>query len=290
MTRRPPPSNTRPSNRDDSSRPHRTRAINGVPYPGAPDPSGSSAQLRRATKTAGATNRARESTPTPPTVWTTGPEPIDPATNWPIPIVETITTSLSARGARVLLTAWPTTARNRELIAACDAVRVLERDAAVADFSPAAPAGEMSGPRTSRRRAVRGGASSEQNVDRPQADLIITALPPNHGFDASFAMAAARRLTFGGILAVYTHCDWSTGRLIDRSGAVIAAAQNADLLYLQHIVTLHTPIRNCRLQPPSQARGPVRGDAVHSGSPAPHTRVHGDVLVFAQAQADTADL
>ncbi|MEV6823349.1 hypothetical protein [Amycolatopsis sp. NPDC051102] len=101
-------------------------------------------------------------------------------------------------------------------------------------------------------------------------------------------------LVFGGILAVYTHTDWSTGRLIDQSGAMVAAAQNADLLYLQHIVTLHTSIRNGRLQPPPQTVGSVRDDvsqrAQRLGSPEPHTRVHGDVLLFAQAHADAADL
>ncbi|MFI5591683.1 hypothetical protein ACIA5G_42000 [Amycolatopsis sp. NPDC051758] len=101
------------------------------------------------------------------------------------------------------------------------------------------------------------------------------------------AIAAARALAFGGILAVYTHSDWSSGRLIDPSGPMIAAAQNADLLYLQHIVTLHTPIRNGRLQPPTATdRTALAPGGREPAAPMTHTRAHGDVLVFAQAHAD----
>jgi len=208
-----------------------------------------------------------------------------------VPIVESITTSFSAAGARVLLAPWPATevcspADNRELVAVCDAVRALRRDTVVADLVPAASSSAEATPMlvAPKKRASRGAADSEPTADRALADLIITVLPPNAepgGSVETVAIAAARTLVFGGVLAVYTHTDWSTGRLIDQSGAMVAAAQNADLLYLQHIVTLHTPIRNSRLQPPTQAAGP---HASQLGSPAAHTRVHGDVLVFAQAQ------
>ncbi|MEU4252450.1 hypothetical protein AB0F15_34110 [Amycolatopsis sp. NPDC026612] len=220
-----------------------------------------------------------------------------------MPIVESITTSFSAAGARILLAPWPTTEvcsapGARELVAACEAVRALGRDTVVADLVPAAPSPAEAAIRLAapKKQTPHGADASKQATDRTRADLIITVLPPHHEDDGSVetvAIAAAGRLVFGGVLAVYTHSDWSSGRLIDRSGAMIAAAQNADLLYLQHIVTLHTAIRNGRLQPP-QADGPVRDDADRRawkpGSPTPHTRVHGDVLVFAQAHADTADL
>ena len=100
------------------------------------------------------------------------------------------------------------------------------------------------------------------------------------------ALAAAQALVFGGVLAIFTHSDWSSGQLIDPTGPMVAAAQNADLLYLQHIVTLLTPIRNGRLQAPT-ARD--RADVVPGGrelsAPFTHARAHGDVLVFAQAHA-----
>ena len=126
------------------------------------------------------------------------------------------------------------------------------------------------------------------------ADLIITSLRPEHGGDHAsdlVALVAARLLRIGGILVVLTHCDWPAGELIDPTGAVVASAQNADLLYLQHIIALHTPVRGGRFAAESFAEldGPaaenearVRHRAAVRGLPAPHRRVHSDVLVFAQ--------
>ncbi|MFF1608859.1 hypothetical protein ACFVYA_13860 [Amycolatopsis sp. NPDC058278] len=286
MTRRPPSATNRPSNRDDSTRRPRTRPANGVPYPGAPDPVGTSSRTRRSPKRAAAT---RELAPIPPTVWTAGPDPIDPAAAWPVPIIETITTSFSAPGAQVLLAPWPAgegAARRGvgagELDAALDAVHELGRHPAITKLEP----------RTTDAGTVSGVTASVSAVAVERVDLVITSLPPERGADGSaeaVAIAAAQALTFGGILAVYTHSDWSSGRLTDPSGPMIAAAQNADLLYLQHIVTLHTPIRNGRLQPPTATD---RTDGARGGrelaAPMTHARVHGDVLIFAQAHADAA--
>ncbi|WP_245960201.1 hypothetical protein [Prauserella flavalba] len=136
-------------------------------------------------------------------------------------------------------------------------------------------------------------------LDGPDAipadtDLIITSLRPEHSGEGTsdlVALVAARLLRVGGILAVLTHSDWSRGELTDPTGAVVASAQNADLLYLQHIVALHTPVRGGRfateLVPDvdgsaadAQARAAHR--AAVRGLPAPHRRIHSDVLVFAQ--------
>jgi hypothetical protein len=125
-------------------------------------------------------------------------------------------------------------------------------------------------------------------------DLIITSLRPEHSGDQSsdlVALVAARLLRLGGILVVLTHCDWPAGELIDPTGAVVASAQNADLLYLQHIVALHAPVRDGRLATElipdtdgsaaeQQARTAHR--AAVRGLSAPHRRIHSDVLVFAQ--------
>jgi hypothetical protein len=125
-------------------------------------------------------------------------------------------------------------------------------------------------------------------------DLIITSLCPEDGGDHAsdlVTLVAARLLRVGGILAVITHCDWPAGELIDPTGAVVASAQNADLLYLQHIIALHAPVRGGRFAVESltgldgatddeQARAAHR--ATVRGLPAPHRRVHSDVLVFAQ--------
>jgi hypothetical protein len=142
------------------------------------------------------------------------------------------------------------------------------------------------------------------------ADLIIASL---HSGDRSagntsghiadlVALFAARLLRVGGILVVLTHCDWTTGELTDPTGAVVAAGQNADLLYLQHIVALHAPIRDGQFlvadehpdsDPDGSTSGSVGGGtggaeararhhALARGLPAPHRRIHSDVLVFAQ--------
>jgi hypothetical protein len=142
------------------------------------------------------------------------------------------------------------------------------------------------------------------------ADLIIASLRPEHSGDRSegnsadntadlVALFAARLLGVGGILVVLTHCDWATGELTDPTGAVVAAGQNADLLYLQHIVALHAPIRDGQFvvadeHPDSDSDGysddggagdaqaSARHRALVRGLPAPHRRIHSDVLVFAQ--------
>ncbi|CRK55153.1 hypothetical protein [Alloactinosynnema sp. L-07] len=138
------------------------------------------------------------------------------------------------------------------------------------------------------------------------ADLIVASLPPHrpgghgHGNTADLiALYAARRLRVGGILVVLTHCDWTSGELTDPTGAVVTAGQNADLLYLQHIVALHTPVRDGRFhladthsddhldanfgdRDTADADARARHRAVVRGLPVPHRRIHSDVLVFAQ--------
>ncbi|WP_189213628.1 hypothetical protein [Actinokineospora fastidiosa] len=123
------------------------------------------------------------------------------------------------------------------------------------------------------------------------ADLIVTSLPPAHCGDHRadlVALFAAHSLRVGGILAVLTHCDWTSGELTDPTGAVVAAGQNADLLYLQHIVALHAPVRDGRFDLPDSPADDLdeefraRHRALVRGLPAPHRRIHSDVLVFAQ--------
>ncbi len=130
------------------------------------------------------------------------------------------------------------------------------------------------------------------------ADLIVTSLLPHrcgdHGADL-VALYAAQRLRVGGTLVVLTHCDWTTGELTDPTGAIVTAGQNADLLYLQHIVALHAPIRDGHFHladtHPDDNSGDGDAGAVEArgrhraavrGLPAPHRRIHSDVLVFAQ--------
>jgi hypothetical protein len=111
------------------------------------------------------------------------------------------------------------------------------------------------------------------------------------GLDDRSAAAVAADVAPGGTLAVLTHSHRSSGRLIDTSGAVIATLQDADLLYLQHIVIVEHPLspRPEPAQPPiphnpadnttddtsdDTTRGPGRGLVdltlfVRPGSPPP---------------------
>lgn len=101
-----------------------------------------------------------------------------------------------------------------------------------------------------------------------------TSAAPDHVDEHSvdrIALEAARRLAVGGVLVVLTHCDWTGGVLIDPTGLIVTAAQNADLLYLQHIVAMHHPPGGAP-QPDGTAR---------PAAPA-HRRIHSDVLVFTQ--------
>jgi hypothetical protein len=136
-------------------------------------------------------------------------------------------------------------------------------------------------------------------LDGPDAvpadtDLIITSLHPEGSGERTsdlVALVAARLLRVGGILVVLTHSDWSRGELLDPTGAVVASAQNADLLYLQHIIALHAPVRDGRFATElipdadgcfAERHARTQHRAAVRGLPAPHRRIHSDVLVFAQ--------
>ena len=74
------------------------------------------------------------------------------------------------------------------------------------------------------------------------AQLIVLDLGCR-GLDEHCAAAVAAHVAPGGTLAVLTHSHHAGGRLLDPTGAVIAALQDADLLYLQHVVIVEHPLR-----------------------------------------------
>ena len=330
-----------PQRRADSARPEGTRAgarrgVERRPYPTAStttrvSPAGPGSASARSR------SRGAVSTPTPATVWTAGPAPIDLRAAWPTPIVEKIVGAFSEPGGRVALLPWPTaqpTPDERPRLTPVFSDGVLahapgaEPDDEVADALAAvegrgrtgrvvrvpvdptttgpgsqpfwadlvgtpdgAPATVPSPSRSALRRGVLDGAEAAP----ADTDLIITSLRPEQGGDHAsdlVALVAARLLRVGGILAVITHCDWSRGELLDPTGAVVASAQNADLLYLQHVVALHATVRDGAFAVDSltELDGETTDDgaarAAHRaavrGLPAPHRRIHSDVLVFAQ--------
>ncbi|MFD9958345.1 hypothetical protein [Amycolatopsis sp. NPDC058986] len=84
----------------------------------------------------------------------------------------------------------------------------------------------------------------------------------------------ARWLAPGGVLAVATRNPAGAGRFADHTGAVVTAATNAGLSYLQHIIAVLAHVHGDRLlvsSPPASVTLPA--DAVH---PVAHT----DLLVF----------
>jgi hypothetical protein len=130
-----------------------------------------------------------------------------------------------------------------------------------------------------------GVALDDPEVFPAGTDLIITSLRPEHGGDHAsdvVALVAARLLRVGGTLVMLTHCDGSAGELIDRTGAVVASAQNADLLYLQHIVAVHLPVRDGRFA--TELLTDTHDSDTEERTRAAHRRIHSDVLVFAQPQ------
>ena len=325
-----------PKRREDSTRPASTRssARRGAerrPYPTASTTTRIS-PAKPGSPTARSRSRGTVTTPTPATVWTAGPAPIDLRAAWPTAIVEKIVGAFSEPGGRVALLPWPTPGyRPRftpvfsdgvldhapgaepddEVADALAAVEGLHRTGRVvrvpveetttgpgsrpfwADLvgTPDGTPATVSSPSHS---DLRDGVLDGAQAAPANTDLIITSLRPEDGGDHAsdlVALVAARLLRVGGILAVITHCDWPEGELIDPTGAVVASAQNADLLYLQHIIALHAPVREGRFAvdtlteldgPAADRQARIAHRAAVRGLPAPHRRVHSDVLVFAQ--------
>lgn len=130
-------------------------------------------------------------------------------------------------------------------------------------------------------------------------DLIITGAEPGHVDPVTaqhVALVAARCLRLGGTLIALTHCDHTHGQLVDPGGLLVTAAQDADLLYFQHIVAV-TTLPPDRQQAPNQRpedcdspTAPSPGMAGGMGwRPQRHPRVHCDLYVFGQPHDHAAD-
>ena len=95
--------------------------------------------------------------------------------------------------------------------------------------------------------------ASPRSVDLVLADLTDTTGAP---IDGRLGMLAAGMLRGGGILAVLTRVRHTAdGALVDATGGIVASAQNADLLYLQHIVIPARPLRPPRATDAAAAPG-----------------------------------
>lgn len=286
---------------DPSSRPPR-RGEDPRPYPGAPSrtrPHRARPGTTRSTRSR--SGRVTDAASLPCSVWAPATA-VDPGLMWPPVVIRQITTAFSDHGARVGLLPWPTanpdtpggtaSALDEQADTVLALIDKLGRSGVLehlpAPFSNAATAGvppfwdPLINPDAHRAEPVLG-----QLVEPPQAsttgsvadlDLIITSLAPDDSGDAVsdlVALHASRRLRSGGVFTVLTHSEHRGEELVDPTGAVVAAGQSADLLYLQHVVVLHTPLHRRPFTPTEHpASGPGRGCR--------HQRTHSDLLVFAQ--------
>ncbi|MGW4213455.1 hypothetical protein ACWEIJ_36095 [Lentzea sp. NPDC004789] len=234
--------------------------------------------------------------------------------------MEKVVSSFTAPGARVVLLATPAplgaagltgsvpvarpqTDDDHAVATATDAVRALGRETHVIHIDPDAVAARhgstpfwadlVGDPQPHPDHATE---PPLELCDRPEAntaataDLVIASLPPERlvdGLRDHVALFAARLLRTGGVLAVLTHSHRGGGRLVDPSGPIVAAAQAADLLSLQHVVAVHAPVRDGDFTLTANPAEIDRAEreqhhATVRGLPAPHRMAHSDVLVFAQ--------
>jgi hypothetical protein len=210
---------------------------------------------------------------TPCTVWTCDRTPIDPTELWPTPIVKKIVTEFTVPGAHVGLMPWSTGSPD-STDAASATVQDLHRTTHTVAITPTLQP-TMPGP--ARR------AETPHGPEAPSADLVIASLPAQRDEAITLdqlALTAAHTLRTGGVLAVLTHSDSRDATLIDRTGDVITACQDADLLYLQHIVALLVPLRDGGFDLDTST-----DDGSESERDTPpserHRRIHADLLIFA---------
>ncbi|ASR36588.1 hypothetical protein BAY61_18060 [Prauserella marina] len=198
-------------------------------------------------------------------IWLCAPEPADE--HGLPPLIEGLTrglvtqavTAFTARGNTVAVTG-PDAAR---MTAVADSVgdrRVLCVD-----------------PETVTADGVRGRPGGGAGTPEPgSVDLLLVAeLPvPRIATDGQPYTTWARWLAPGGVLAVATRNPAGQGRFADHTGAVVTAATNAGLSYLQHIIAVLAHVHGERLlipTPPAPVTLPA--DTVH-------THAHTDLLVF----------
>ncbi|MFF0492900.1 hypothetical protein ACFYTQ_28060 [Nocardia sp. NPDC004068] len=191
----------------------------------------------------------------PSTLWAIGPGPLDPGQRWPAPIMSRAVREFSAPGERVALLGWPAPTTRGGL-------RVAEPDTEAA------------------QAAVRAlGRHTAPGLEESADLVVVTLLGEDTEADAADRAvdAAVERMGAGAVLVVLARCRHTRGGvLLDPAGAVVAAAQAADLLYLQHIIAAPVTGDTIPAAPPADAPDPL---------PAPHVVVHTDVFVFLRPSA-----
>ncbi|MFF2085442.1 hypothetical protein ACFVVM_16835 [Nocardia sp. NPDC058176] len=204
---------------------------------------------------------ATRSVSIPSTLWALGADPLDPHDRWPAPLLSRTVDEFSAPGSRVLLIGWPAPTSRGIL-------RMLEPDTAAA----LAAIGEAD------RHGIDAPTPST-GIAEP-VDLVVASLLADHDDPAQAAehvtALATETMALGGLLVVLSRCRHSpSGVLLDPAGSVVAAAQAADLLYLQHIIAAPVSGHTVIAAPPADPAAPG-----HSR----HLVAHTDVFVFLQPE------
>ena len=188
-------------------------------------------------------------------------------TRWPTEVVARIVASFSARSELVVLLTDRTDTARRGSDSVRATVEGLGREVRV--LSALAPVPALL-------------------EDPVEAQVVIAALKPHTPLEHDRARAWAALLRAGGILAILTHPGRHGRRLVDPTGPIVTAAQAADLLYLQHIVVLPTNADDIAMPPAhdSGASSDHRDQRMSTRDSYPrHRRVHGDLLIFINANA-----
>ncbi len=92
--------------------------------------------------------------------------------------------------------------------------------------------------------------------------------------------ACATVLRPGGFLVTVTRNPRPQGRLFDLAAATVRLAQQAGLVYLQHVIALRAAIRDGRLVAPPSLRQRINTRNARARGLPVHLPVHEDVLVF----------
>jgi tRNA G10 N-methylase Trm11 len=96
--------------------------------------------------------------------------------------------------------------------------------------------------------------------------------------------ACATVLRPGGLLVTVTRNPRPQGRLLDLTAATVRLAQQAGLVYLQHVIALHAAIRDSRLIPRSSLRQRINTRNARARGVPVHLPAHEDVLVFQRSR------
>ncbi|MBF6215777.1 hypothetical protein IU487_32790 [Nocardia puris] len=218
---------------------------------------------RRRRHTGGSASRRAPAVEVPATIWAAGINPIEATDQWPTPIVSRGVTEFSHPGDQVLLVPPASAAPGTRPFLAPDTATALTM---IDDLGRHSLIERPAGSPDARH--------PQKPHDEESVALILASfLPPETTPPSSVGEVvalAASRLNPGGVLVVLTRCTHTRdGVLLDPTGSTVAAAQAADLLFLQHIVAV-----------------PIAGDAVsapainHTRPAQRHRIVHVDITVL----------